>query len=99
MIGIPKCMNGMCGYSKSEEIDGCSSPLKSMDSCDDSIVVKVKQVVEEECACGEEKATWAKFCWRCYKELPSELKSRLYNKFDPSYEEAHQYLVDNGRIE
>ena len=98
MTGIPKCVNGMCSYFKAEEIDGCSSPLKSMDSCDDSIVATVEQVVENECVCGGEKKDWAKFCWECYMLLPSDLRDRLYSKFNPSYEEAHQFLVESGRV-
>lgn len=52
----------------------------------------------EECQCGKVKRKNLAVCYRCYIELPQEIKRQLWLKieqgFEEGYEQAVKYLQD-----
>lgn len=52
----------------------------------------------EECQCGRYKQPGYALCFRCYRELPGDLKRALYRRmgegFEAAYDEAVSYLTD-----
>lgn len=58
----------------------------------------LSELKSEECFCGKSKKSKFSFCFNCFRELPSDIRKRLYNKIGNGYEEAYDdaivYLKD-----
>jgi len=48
-----------------------------------------KELMSEECACGESKKKGFSFCYSCYQQLDGGMKKDLYQKIGYGYEEAY----------
>jgi len=59
----------------------------------------IKELMSEECACGNPKKPRFSFCYRCYKKLPKHLQRELYQHvlegYEQAYDEAIKYLEVN----
>lgn len=53
-----------------------------------SAIVAVRELESNACACGRFKREKMSLCYKCYGQLPRELKRRLYDKVGAGYEEA-----------
>lgn len=55
------------------------------------------EIKSDECQCGKPKQPGRAFCFRCYGELPDELRRGLYLRAGTglveAYEEAFKYLT------
>jgi len=45
------------------------------------------------CLCEGKKQRGHSFCWRCYNELPAQMKRALYRRIGDGYEEAYEDAV------
>lgn len=57
----------------------------------------MKTLLEElagtECACGKKKVEFRSFCYSCWKKLPGDVQSRLFNRMGDGYEDAHAAAI------
>jgi len=47
-----------------------------------------QELQSDECLCGRYKKPGRSFCYRCYHELPEDMRRALYQRIGNGYEEA-----------
>lgn len=52
------------------------------------------ELESEECFCGRAKKSGKSFCYRCFTELPYEMRRALYKRIGDGYEAAYDAAVD-----
>jgi hypothetical protein len=56
----------------------------------------VAELKSEECACSRAKKSGFSFCYKCYEQLPFDMKKALYrqvgNGYEAAYEAAYKWL-------
>lgn len=99
--GIISCYNDKCEHFDPEMSDNCGRTIKRIQSCLRAIIKKggkaknfyYDQLQGNECACDGPKRRGYSFCFTCYKHLPKDMQSDLYQKIGQGYEEAYDEAV------
>ena len=54
----------------------------------------VRELRSDVCRCGRRKGGGKTFCRRCYLQLPTTIRGKLYFRLGEGYEEAHRQAVE-----